>query len=156
MWHDENWTHEIFLTMNKKVMFFYSLEASRDKNISPRTNFTWKYQTVNFLQTTVISISTSMIVWVVSLLCYICNMSRRDLPDMYAWAWGHAMSEGKCGHIRQILIPHVTYVMYHSQHSKNLPNPPFTVLPLYIITDAIHGYGFLILTFLWCLLRYIV
>ena len=35
---------------------------------------------------------------------YICNRGRRDLPDMYAWAWGHTVPEGKFGHIKQILI----------------------------------------------------
>ena len=75
-------------------------------------------------------------------------MNRRDLPDMHARARGHAMPESECGHIRQILTPHVTYVMYHSQHSKNMPNLPFTVLPLYIMMGAVYGYVFLILTFL--------
>ena len=48
VWHNENWTHKIFLTMNKYVgNVFYSLETPRDKNII-QTNFTWKYPMVNF------------------------------------------------------------------------------------------------------------
>ena len=34
--------------------------------------------------------------------CYICNMGRRDLPDMYARAQGRAAPEGECGHILDI------------------------------------------------------
>ena len=41
--------------------------------------------------------------------CYICNMGRSDLPDMYARARGCAVPEGECGHIRQITTAHVTY-----------------------------------------------
>ena len=48
VWHDKNWTHEIFLTMNKKGIF-YSLETPRDENISPQTNFTRKYPMLIFL-----------------------------------------------------------------------------------------------------------
>ena len=44
-------------------------------------------------------------------ICYICNMGKSDLPDMYAWARGCAAPEGECGHIRQITTTHVTYVM---------------------------------------------
>ena len=47
--------------LNKRNIFnneqnsnvFYSLETPRDENILPRTNFTRKYPTVNFFQTTV-------------------------------------------------------------------------------------------------------
>ena len=38
--------------MNKSNVY-YSLETLRDENILPRTNFTRKYPTVNFFQTTV-------------------------------------------------------------------------------------------------------
>ena len=38
-------------------------------------------------------------------------MGRSDLPDMYAQAQGHAVPEGECEHIRQIMTAHVTYVM---------------------------------------------
>ena len=38
-------------------------------------------------------------------------MGRRDLPDMYAQAQGLTTSEGECGHIQQIPIAHITYVM---------------------------------------------
>ena len=41
-------------------------------------------------------------------VCYICNMSRSDLPDMYAQVRGRAVPESKCGHIRQIMSAHVT------------------------------------------------
>ena len=43
--------------------------------------------------------------------CYICNMGRKDLPDMYARARRCTVPESKCRHIRQILTTHVTYVM---------------------------------------------
>ena len=43
--------------------------------------------------------------------CYICNMGRSDLPDIYAQARGCAAPEGECGHIMQITTVHVTYVM---------------------------------------------
>ena len=33
------------------------------------------------------------------------------MPDMYAQAQGHPAPEGECGHIRQIMTAHVTYVM---------------------------------------------
>ena len=46
-----------------------------------------------------------------SVTCYICNMGRSDLPDMYARARGRAAPECECGHIRQITTAHVTYVM---------------------------------------------
>ena len=46
-----------------------------------------------------------------SLICYICNMGRRDLPDIYARVRGCCGPEGECGHIRQIPAAHVTYVM---------------------------------------------
>ena len=41
------------LTMNKEVMLFF-IGDSKGENILPRTNFTQKYLTVNFFQTTVI------------------------------------------------------------------------------------------------------
>ena len=44
-------------------------------------------------------------------LCYICNIGRRNLPDMCTQARGRAAPKGKCGHIRQVLTAHVTYVM---------------------------------------------
>ena len=44
-------------------------------------------------------------------ICYICNMGRSDLPDMYARARGRAAPEGERGHIRQITTAHVTYAM---------------------------------------------
>ena len=49
--------------------------------------------------------------YIVVAICYICNMGRRDLPDMYARARRRAAPEGECGHIRQIPTAHVTYVM---------------------------------------------
>ena len=39
-------------------------------------------------------------------------MDRGDLPDMYTQAQGRAVPEGECGHIRQIMTAHVTYVSY--------------------------------------------
>ena len=44
-----------------------------------------------------------------SVTCYICNMGRGDLPDMYARARGRAAPGGECGHIRQITTAHVTF-----------------------------------------------
>ena len=44
-------------------------------------------------------------------ICYICNMARSDLPDMYTQARECAALEGECGHIRQIMTAYVTYVM---------------------------------------------
>ena len=79
--------------------------------------------------------------------CYICNTSRRNLPDMHTRALGYAAPEGKCGYVRQIPTTHVTYVTQHSQHCKNLPNLLFAVLPLYIMMGAIYGNGFSSLTF---------
>ena len=38
-------------------------------------------------------------------------MGKSNLPDMYARARGRAAPEGECGHIRQIMTAHVTYVM---------------------------------------------
>ena len=38
-------------------------------------------------------------------------MGKKDLPDMYAQAWGRTVPEDKFGHIRQIPTAHVTYVM---------------------------------------------
>ena len=43
--------------------------------------------------------------------CYICNIGRRDVPDMYAQVQECAALKGKCGRIKQIPIAHVTYVM---------------------------------------------
>ena len=53
--------------------------------------------------------------------------------------------------------PHMLHMLCNTSGTlKNLPNLPFTVLHLYIMTGAVSGYGFLILTFLWRLLRYTV
>ena len=71
--------HEIFLTMNKKVIF-YSLETPRDKNILPRTNFTRKRLTVNFFQTTVCTCRCSYVVacWLCYYLMCTCDLLATD------------------------------------------------------------------------------
>ena len=96
--------------------------------------------------------------------CMLMHIHNCKIYVIYVtWAGGIFLiymhrSEGKCRPIRQIPTAHITYVMEHScsWHSKNLPNLPFTVLPCYIMTGAVYGYGFLILTFLQHLLRYTV
>ena len=50
MWHDENWTNEIFLTMNKKVMFFIHCRLQETKifyhkQISHENIQWWIFQT---------------------------------------------------------------------------------------------------------------
>ena len=47
----------------------------------------------------------------IEFLIYISNVGRSDLPDMYIQAQGHAVPEGECRHIRQIMSTHVTYDM---------------------------------------------
>ena len=45
--------------------------------------------------------------------------------------------------------PHMLHMLCNTSGTlKNLSNLPFTVLHLYIMMDAVNGYGFLILTFL--------
>ena len=66
---------------------------------------------VKIVGITHLRIRTGWLDMYVSALCYICNMGRSDLPDMYARARGRAAPECECGHIRQITTAHVTYVM---------------------------------------------
>ena len=44
-------------------------------------------------------------------LCYIYNMGRSDLPDMFALTFECCAPSGSCVHIRQIMTAYVTYVM---------------------------------------------
>ena len=71
-------------------------------------------------------------------------MGRRDLSDMYQQAQGHTAPEGKCEHQ---VNPDCT-MLCNTFSTLKLPNLPFTIPPLYIITGAVYGYGFLILMFL--------
>ena len=95
VWHNENWMHEIFLTMNKKVLF-YTLETPRDENILPRTNFTRKYPMVNIFQTTVVSyvytFTTNYIVYMYAHWCTLNVMypkyfNMKFFVDLWLWAF---------------------------------------------------------------------
>ena len=48
---------------------------------------------------TVMYVSIATLYVHVYVICYICNIGRSDLPDMYARAQGRAAPEGECGHI---------------------------------------------------------
>ena len=65
----------------------------------------------NFIYECFITITIQILICVTLATCYICNMGRSDLPDMYARARGRTVLEGECRHIRQITTVHVTYVM---------------------------------------------
>ena len=71
-------------------------------------------------------------------------MGRRGLCDMYTQVQGHAVSEGKCKHIRQIR----SCMLFNTSDTYNLLNLPFHVMPHYITTDTVSDHGICILIFL--------
>ena len=73
VWYDENWTHEIFLTMNKKVTFLFIGDSKR-----------WKYFNTNKFHT---KISNSEFFPNYGIL-YVCNIWRRLFINSF---WGMHM-----------------------------------------------------------------
>ena len=47
VWHDENWTHEIFLTMNKKVTFLF-IGDSKGRKYFNTNKFQTKISNIEF------------------------------------------------------------------------------------------------------------
>ena len=57
-----------------------------------------------------------------------------DLPDVYAEAQGHTVPETDCRQFRKILI----HMLCNTFDTKSLLILPITVLPLYIMMDAVY------------------
>ena len=78
--------------------------------------------------------------------------------DMYARVQGHTAPESGCEHTRKMPTAHMLHMLCNTYGTLKICPTCYSLccLFIYIMTGAVYGYGVLILTFVWRLLRYIV
>ena len=79
---------------------------------------------------------------------YICNIGMRDLPDMYTHKPKGMQPPRASVDISGKSWPHMLHMLYNTPGTLKICKPTFHCTAcLFMMTGAVSGYGFLILTF---------